>query len=197
MENTIVYKWVVYKLLWRYYLSQSTTNKWRKNPKSLHREIRKDNFWEIPDWYEVHHKDWNTYNNDINNLEILCRKDHMRLHNKKNYMNSEYREKNKNHLRSINDKAKERHWSDEWKERHKKHYYESIWKIDPKEFTCKQCWKIFLSKRNNPNFCSPKCIRESYKIEMECSVCWKKFMRNKYRKSRKCEECAIKTREFI
>lgn len=197
MEKTINYKWIKYCLLWKYYLSQSTTNKWRKNPKLLHREIRKENYWEIPEWYEIHHKDWNTLNNDIWNLEMLKRFDHLSIHMKNNYQNKEYKEKNEKHLNEIRDKAKEWHASEEWKERHRKHYEESLWKIEKNQFICKQCWKVFLSSHKNANYCSVKCIREAYKVEMTCSVCWKVFMRNKYRKSRKCYDCSIKTRNFI
>ncbi len=38
------------------------------------------NFWTIPEGYEVHHKDENTTNNDIDNLELLDSSAHARLH---------------------------------------------------------------------------------------------------------------------
>lgn len=43
----------------------------------------KDNIrWVLKPKYDVHHKDYNTLNNDITNLEILTRGEHTREHNR-------------------------------------------------------------------------------------------------------------------
>lgn len=38
--------------------------------------------WVLKPKYDVHHKDCNTLNNEINNLEIVTRGEHTRIHNK-------------------------------------------------------------------------------------------------------------------
>lgn len=46
----------------------------------VHRLVWEDNFGKIPTGYVIHHKDENKLNWDINNLELLSRKDHIREH---------------------------------------------------------------------------------------------------------------------
>jgi len=57
-------------------------DKWKEPPFPLHRQIWIDNFGEIPKGYSVHHKDDNTLNNSIENLEILSHSQHAVLHMK-------------------------------------------------------------------------------------------------------------------
>lgn len=53
-----------------------------------HNQFNEDYFEKIEDWfylkdnYEVHHIDLNHTNNDINNLQILTKSEHISLHNK-------------------------------------------------------------------------------------------------------------------
>lgn len=55
-------------------------DKWKTIPVALHRQIYMDEVGEIPEGYCIHHKDENTFNNDISNLECLSASDHMRRH---------------------------------------------------------------------------------------------------------------------
>ena len=55
-------------------------DKWKKPPFPLHRQIWIDNFGEIPKNFIIHHKDKNTLNNSIENLEILSRSEHAKKH---------------------------------------------------------------------------------------------------------------------
>lgn len=55
-------------------------DKWKSPPIALHRQIWIDNFGEIPAGYSVHHKDGNTFNNSIDNLEIFSKSKHSVLH---------------------------------------------------------------------------------------------------------------------
>jgi len=57
-------------------------DKWKQPPVSLHRQIWIDNYGPIPKNYIVHHKDRNTLNNSIDNLELLSSKDHAIHHMK-------------------------------------------------------------------------------------------------------------------
>lgn len=47
-----------------------------------HRLIWMEYYGGIPDGYVVHHKDEDGFNNDINNLELMTRKEHARYHMK-------------------------------------------------------------------------------------------------------------------
>lgn len=55
-------------------------DKWKEPPFALHRQIWIDNFGEIPEGYVVHHKDENTLNNEICNLECMSRYQHNSNH---------------------------------------------------------------------------------------------------------------------
>ena len=46
----------------------------------LHREVWKKINGEISEGFDIHHKDENTKNNDIDNLELISKKDHHHKH---------------------------------------------------------------------------------------------------------------------
>ena len=193
MEDIVYYKGVKYRLMrWKYYLSQSTHNSERRWAKSLHREIRKDRYWEIPEGFDIHHIDWNTLNNNINNLIAIPRKKHLSEHMKKRMNQPETHEKYKDHLNEIREKATKRHKSEEGRERHKDHAKNSLQKYQYNH-KCKFCGCERTSYKKQANYCSEKCIRESYKVKLICSKCWKEFLRNKYRKNKDvCSVCRYK-----
>ena len=47
---------------------------------SLHRYMYLKEVWEIPEWYEIHHIDWNKQNNKLSNLVCISKAEHSRLH---------------------------------------------------------------------------------------------------------------------
>ena len=55
-------------------------DKWKEPPVALHRQIWIDNFGKIPKGCIIHHRDDNTLNNSPENLEILTRSQHAKLH---------------------------------------------------------------------------------------------------------------------
>jgi hypothetical protein len=57
-------------------------DKWKEAPVALHRQIWIDSNGPIPKGHIIHHKDGNTLNNLIENLESLSPKDHAILHMK-------------------------------------------------------------------------------------------------------------------
>ena len=63
-----------------YYEYRGTRSKQRKDRDNLHKAKFKHYFGEIPKGYDVHHKDGNKLNNEISNLELLSRSEHMRHH---------------------------------------------------------------------------------------------------------------------
>ena len=98
----------------RYYLSSSTINKGRKNPKGLHVAI-----WEfynkktIQKGFVIHHKDGDWFNNDIDNLECLSRKQHAQEHIQ------EFTKEKREHLARIRELTKVWHASEEGREWHR------------------------------------------------------------------------------
>ena len=46
----------------------------------LHRHIWEEKFGEIPKGFIIHHKDGNTKNNLIENLQIMTQSEHLKLH---------------------------------------------------------------------------------------------------------------------
>jgi hypothetical protein len=53
---------------------RSTTH--RKTHISLHRYVWEKHNGEIPKGYDIHHIDWDKTNNRIENLELICHKEH-------------------------------------------------------------------------------------------------------------------------
>ena len=195
-KGVINYKWVEYRLLWWYYLSQSKTNEWRKEAKMLHRVIWEEKNGEIPKWYVIHHKDHNSLNNSIDNLEIMEKSLHCSYHTKEMFKDDEYRTKQEKHLEEIRPLAAEWHKSNEWKDWHKKHYDESLWKKESKSFICLYCWNQFNSKHYNPKYCSKQCHYEWTKIVKVCQQCWKEFRTRKYYNPKCCSvSCSSKMRK--
>ena len=176
-EKTIIFNGIEYRLMGKgtYYLSQSTHNEERRRAKSLHVAI-----WEyhngtpVPSRYEIHHKDGDPFNNDIDNLECISRKDHRKIHACKS-------EKQLKHLEEIRDKAKEWHKSEEGRGWHREHAKESIGNAPQKEHTCIVCGKKFTTRFYNSRFCSRKCeshyrfLDSIHYEKRKCVVCGKEF----------------------
>jgi len=59
---------------WRVWDQNSKSYKW------LHRKIWEDNYGIIPEGYVVHHKNENSLDNNIDNLELMERKAHNKMH---------------------------------------------------------------------------------------------------------------------
>jgi len=180
----------------KYYILKTNSNAERIWWKMLHRQIREDNFWKIPKWFHIHHKDHNTFNNDISNLEIIDSKSHQRIHMEKYFSNEENKEKNRIHLEKSREKASEWHKSKDWIEWHKKHYQNSLWKAIQNKHICDYCWIIFYNNRKDTaKYCSKKCTFEAYKIDVNCKNCWKVFKTSKYQPKKNCSrKCSAQSR---
>lgn len=161
IQEIIIFNGVKYKLMGtkKYYLSQSNTNKGRKNPKGLHVAIWEFyNKKEVPKGYHIHHKDGNPFNNDISNLECISAKQHLSQEGKKNWKNPEYRKKAIKQLKEASEKAKEWHKSKEGREWHKEHAKTSILSAPKHKHICEQCGKEYFSTRKTKTrFCCEKC----------------------------------------
>ena len=83
IQKIITFNGIEYRLMGqgKYYLSQSKSNEGRKYAKGLHVAIWEYyNGKEVPKGYCIHHKDGNTLNNDISNLECIEIREHLSRH---------------------------------------------------------------------------------------------------------------------
>ena len=181
-----------YELVGKYYFLKSSTNKGRRNAKQLHKAVWEYyNGREVPEGYHVHHKDFNCYNNDISNLEILTVSEHLSLHGKENFKKN--KEQTLKHLEKIRDKASEWHKSEEGMEWHKEHVKNSLAKswAYREEKICEQCKKPFIAKTPNARFCCELCGQharsETYGKTFinTCEICGKEFGVNARQRNQK------------
>jgi hypothetical protein len=175
-----------------YYLSSSKIEGHRKR---LHRYIWEYYNGKIPKGYNIHHKDHNKDNNELDNLELLSASEHKKIHAKE--LTEEQIQKFKNNLeKKARPKAIEWHKSQKGKEWHKKQYKISLGAMKKEKFICEYCGKEYETYKNGKNkFCSEKCM-SAYRrksgvdnIQRNCIVCNKPFTCNKYSKITKCIDC--------
>ena len=181
-----------------YYLgsrSHPTTGKRER----LHRAVWMKHYGVIPKGYEIHHKDEDKDNNDINNLEALKMVDHKSIHSNKEF----HKERMRVRAAKNQPLAAEWHSTSEGKLWHKKHFYEQWDKWESKESNCLNCGNEFSAKvtHNQTKFCSNKCKstwRRKQGLDNEsrvCVICEKEFQVNKYSKTKTCSrQCAGKLR---
>lgn len=176
-----------------YYLSSLINGKRYR----LHRYV-----WEyyngiIPKGYDIHHKDHNKNNNEIENLELLLKEEHIKRHKKE--ISEETKNKYRENINKARIKAIKWHKSKAGSLWHKKQYEISLGKRKKELFVCEYCGKEFECIKNGTNrFCSNKC-KSAYRrktgiddIERNCVVCGKVFIVNKYSKKVKCDNCKRK-----
>lgn len=153
--------------------------------KRLHHAVYEYYKGEIPKGMVVHHIDFNPLNNEIDNLALVSRAEHMRIHDEF----GKYREKHPEHLSKIGFSRKN------WHERRISFEKE----LQKERRICIECGKEFIPQSKTQKYCSPSCYKhwqnhaECNNVEFECAVCGKKFVGNKYRKPKTCSsECSFK-----
>lgn len=168
----------------------------------LHRYVWKYYNGDIPEGYEIHHKDFDKGNNDISNLEMLTVAEHRALHAR--LLTDEQREWYRNNLlTNAAPKAVEWHKSEEGRKWHSKHSAENMANREEKEYTCTQCGKPFktihrYSKTSN-HFCSNACKAKFRRqsgvddIDAVCPICGKPFRTSKLRPSVTCSRSCANT----
>lgn len=175
-----------------YYLSSVNIGKKRKY---LHIYIWEKYNGRIPKGYEIHHIDHNKENNEINNLKMLLKSEHRKLHSKE--LTKEQKEKKiKNFNEKVRPKAIEWHKSDKAKEFHKNQYKNSLGKLKLEKMICLNCNKEYYSiNHNNNKFCSNNC-KSAYRrkigvdnVGRKCVRCGKEFKVNKYSSRKQCYNC--------
>lgn len=176
------------------YFSRGTTR--------LHRKVWEFYHGVAPPGFDIHHRDEDRNNNQIENLMLLPQGAHRANHAREwHRRNPEFA---RNNIDKGQDKCREWHRSEKGSEWHKAHYektkgalYERITK------PCKFCEKDFEGTKGNSNlFCSNACKAAWRRysgvddVTRECAHCGREFSINKYRKTKNCSKsCAAKSRE--
>ena len=169
--------------------------------KRLHLYIWEKYHGPIPNGYHVHHKDHNPNNNDIENLELIEKTSHLKMHAEENREIS-----SKTVKKYALPAAIEWHKSDDGHEWHKIQYEKTLaQKWDEKVTkTCIVCGKPFETSvlmQYKSKFCSNAC-KSKYRRDMKldnvekfCEYCGRPFWSNKYDKQRFCSaDCRNKGR---
>lgn len=156
----------------------------QKKGRRLHRAVWEDHNGPIPKGYHVHHKDGDTSNNDIANLELLHGGEHLSLH-----MRARPPVPFTDADRLA---AAEWHRSEEGKEWHRRHFQEIKEVLFERvEKSCAQCGSAFTGDRKS-KFCSNNCKAKARRlsgvddVEFICPVCGKTYLANKYYGQKTC-----------
>lgn len=146
---------------------------------------------DVPKGYEVHHKDFDSANNDISNLICITKEEHREMHKEisRKFGRSE---KQLKHLGRIRDKTKEWHSSEAGRKWHSEHGKRIAEKREEKPFICEICGKHYTSKQYATRFCSNNCKSKYRRLagldneERICGECGAKFTTNKYGRVQFC-----------
>lgn len=181
-QKSVFFNGVEYRLMGarKYYLSQERSNKKRKNAKGLHAAIWEHyNGMPVPKGHHVHHKDENTFNNDISNLELIKKGEHLSEHSRR--WHAENRDKSKEMIDKARIEASKWHGSEEGRKWHSEHG-KKTWENKHMYYrTCEFCKKDFKSPFPQTKYCSQDCrtkaSRERTKLSYAgvCVMCGSKF----------------------
>lgn len=188
-----------------YYL---TTNNAAEPGRRLHRVVWEYFNGSIPTGYDIHHKDHNKKNNDIENLTCVSRKEHRRIH--ADEVSPETIAKmRKNLTDNARPLASQWHKSEAGREWHRVQYERTKDRLHAKKkFICEYCGREYEGTVHSVNrFCSNKCKSAwrrkagANNVEKVCVICGAKFMTDKYKKtstcSRVCAAALRKAHEYI
>lgn len=169
---------------------------WDK-PKRLHQYVWEYYNGPIPEGYHVHHKDFNPDNNDIQNLELISKEEHLKYHAG---LQDKVWARN-NLLENAIPAAAEWHKSEEGRAWHREHYKETLSEKWAEKVTkvCQFCGKEYqvpYMVSEGSRFCSNAC-KSAWRrksgidnVEIPCAICGKPILTNKYSPKRYCsEEC--------
>lgn len=177
-----------------YWLSQ---RKRTRKPVRLHVYVWEKHNGPVPPGYHIHHKDFNPDNNEIENLQLIPKEEHLKYH-------AGLQDKSwcrKNLIENAVPAAKAWHASPEGKAWHSKHAQETNRIVFEKKIKkiCQCCGKEYevpYIASENSRFCSNNCKSQWRRdsgidnIEVKCEICDNRFFTNKYARKRFCSfEC--------
>jgi len=174
----------------------------KRGVKALHQEIWQDAYGTIPEGCHIHHRDENTANNNLENLQFLTPLQHAHYHAEN--MSEERLTQARAHINSIRHLASAWHKSEEGRAWHKIIGGMAYENAEYKTYSCQHCSKEFQSndmQSGHARFCSSNCkayARKASGVDNEvrtCKQCGSEFTINKYVKAEFCSrECAFKWR---
>lgn len=195
-QETIVFEGRRYCPDGKGYYYNSTTRK------RLHQAVWITYNGPIPDGCEIHHKDLNKDNNDIDNLECMTSQEHKALHAAL-ITEEDKEQKRKNLNEAARPIANRWHKSEEGRNWHREHIKQQHKNgVFTKTLICTNCGKEYtghLAKKGGNTFCSNTC-KSAYRrktgkdlIPRICIICGKEFMTLKGRNAKTCSQsCANK-----
>jgi HNH endonuclease len=164
--------------------------------KSLHCEIWEAAHGPIPPGWEVHHRDGDALNNDLDNLECLEAGAHRRYHAE--HRPEAERARARAHLDQVRPLAAAWHRSEAGREWHQQHMTQ-VWAAKtPQAFVCAHCGReatslLAVKARYCSNACKAAARRRAGTdtVERACRHCGKSFTVNRYATTQTCSRrCA-------
>ena len=140
----------------------------------LHQAVWLYYFGLISEGYEIHHKNENKDDNNIENLQSLSKGDHSKIHNK-------LKLENRKKIKVVcNECGKEFEAYDCGKNRFCSDYCQSKYRHKKDKITkkCAVCGKEFVTAAyTNVKYCSPQCVGKARRKRktIQCSYCGKNF----------------------
>jgi endogenous inhibitor of DNA gyrase (YacG/DUF329 family) len=186
---------------------------------SAHRLSAIDCVGEIPPGFEVHHIDENKFNNNPENLQILSKVEHRRVHSKRQWRGERWtcgkpnfdkatkdalHARAKNHMNNIRPAASEWHKSPEAKEFHRriarlsveKNYGSNAPRVAVRCTVCGIEFDTWLLHAKKRKFCSSRCNMAAQKsrpwnyLDRICEKCAKPFQIFKPERNRRGRFCS-------
>jgi hypothetical protein len=121
------------------------------SPLWLHQEVWKAAHGEIPDGYEIHHKDDDSLNNALDNLDCIPLAEHRKRHS------GRCSDKMRSHLDAVRPLAAAWHGSEAGHAWHSEHAVKVAAERRPSVRSCKVCGADFASVHAYATFCSQAC----------------------------------------
>ena len=160
--------------------------------KPLHRVVWEYFNGKIPSGYVIHHKDHNRANNNIENLQMMTRKEHSLTHYpdslpvaapKKRTFICQFCGKEYEAFDNGKNKFCSTKCTNEFRKRHLKK-------------TCKYCGKEFWTSRKSVNYCSKSCGLKGIATVYDkvCPICEKKFQTTRKAQKYCSKDCAKKSK---
>ena len=156
----------------------------------IHQAVYEYYYGEIPKDHHIHHVDWHKSNNSIDNLQMLTKTEHLKIHRPKGYEMATHQKKT--FICEVCGKEYEAHCSG--KNRFCSPEYRN------KQFTkiCEWCGKTFITGTKESKCCSISCaqrlLHKDHREIRTCVICGKTFSAPKSKAQKTCStECRFKS----
>lgn len=164
-------------------------------PIHAHRWVWINHYGSIASGMDIHHKDGNKDNNEIENLEILSRSEHLKRH----WEDPELRKERRAFLEKIRPKVHEYLRSEEGRKKQSIVSKKAWEKRRSFVINCIECQRQITTKQPWTKFCHVNCEKKHRrkkgidKVEANCLVCYKRFLKDKYSPQKFCSiSCGAK-----